>query len=255
MTGLVLSEIRWEQRAFWRNRATVLATFLFPMMFLLIFGFVFNDQTVDSRGGIPYLAFFVPGAIAFGVIAATYINLANGIVVLREVGFLKRVRGTPLPSGAYLAARIGSSIATTFVLAALSVAIGILFLDVGLASGAVLGFVVALVVGTFCFCALGLAVTILVPNAESASGLINVTLFPIMFISSIFFPLDSGPEWLRTVARLFPIQHFGNALQYAFNPTTTGSGIRGADLLVMAAWGLGAVVLAAKYFRWEPRPV
>ena len=80
-------------------------------MFLVIFAHASTRaSTLSSRGGIPYNDFFVPGILAYGVIATTFVNMAISTAILRDEGILKRMQGTPLPRWAYVAARIGSTV-------------------------------------------------------------------------------------------------------------------------------------------------
>src|ERR1039458_1082636 len=111
--GLVGWQIRYEQRAFWRNRGRGIFTFVFPLMFLVIFASIDKGAHVSSRGGIPYDDFFVPGILAYAVIGTTYVNMAISTAILRDQGVLKRMQGTPLPRWAYIAARIGSTLPVT----------------------------------------------------------------------------------------------------------------------------------------------
>src|ERR1700747_1346546 len=107
--GLIAWQIRYEQRAYWRNRGRGIFTFVFPLMFLVIFASLDKGAHIASRGGISYDAFFVPGILAYGVIATTFVNMAISTAILRDQGVLKRMQGTPLPRWAYVAARIGSA--------------------------------------------------------------------------------------------------------------------------------------------------
>src|SRR5437588_9780843 len=86
--GPVAWQIRYEQRAYWRNRGRGIFTFVFPLMFLVIFASLNKGQHIDTRGGIPYDNFFVPGILAYGVIATTYVNMAIGTAILRDEGIL-----------------------------------------------------------------------------------------------------------------------------------------------------------------------
>ena len=108
--GLVAWQIRYEQRAYWRNRSRGIFTFAFPLMFLVIFASLDKGAHIKSIGGIPYDDFFVPGILAYGIIATTYVNMAISTAILRDQGVLKRMQGTPLPRWAYIAARIGSTV-------------------------------------------------------------------------------------------------------------------------------------------------
>ena len=64
--GLVAWQIRYEQRAYWRNRGRGIFTFAFPLMFLVIFASLDKGAHISTRGGIPYDDFFVPGILAYG---------------------------------------------------------------------------------------------------------------------------------------------------------------------------------------------
>src|ERR1700760_4107359 len=108
--GLVAWQVRYEQRAYWRNRVRAIFTFAFPLMFLVIFASLNQNAHISSLGGIPYDDFFVPGILAYGLIATTYVNMAISTAILRDAGVLKRMQGTPLPGWAYVAARIGSTL-------------------------------------------------------------------------------------------------------------------------------------------------
>jgi ABC-2 type transport system permease protein len=95
--GLAAWQVRYEQRAYWRNRGRGLFTFAFPLMFLLIFASLDKAQHLASLGGISEDDFLVPGILAYAVIATTFTNLAMGTAILRDQGVLKRMQGTPLP--------------------------------------------------------------------------------------------------------------------------------------------------------------
>ena len=115
--------------------------------------------------------------------------------------------------------------------------------------------VVCVAVGALAFCALGMAMTIVIPNADAAPAIVNAVFLPIVFISGTFFPVPSSSV-LAQNAEVFPVRHFINAMFTAFDPAhQSSSGFNGTDLLIMAAWGAGAVVIASLRFRWEPNKV
>src|SRR5438874_8544016 len=137
--GLVAWQIRYEQRAYWRNRGRGIFTFVFPIMFLVIFASINKGQHVSTRGGISYNDFFVPGILAYGVIATTFINMAIGTAILRDEGILKRMQGTPLPPWAYVAARVGSTVLIVVAMAALTLGLGAAAYGVHLRAAAIAG--------------------------------------------------------------------------------------------------------------------
>jgi ABC-2 type transport system permease protein len=252
--GLAARQVRFENRSFWRNPASAFFTFVFPLMFLVIFNLLFGSGDYEGFGQTTSVStFYVPAIAAFSVITATYTNLAITVSFARDEGVLKRVRGTPLPSWAYLAGRIGHSTLMSLLLVVIVTAFGFLFYGVDIPTNTMPAFIVAVIVGAASFSALGLALTALIPNAEAAPPITNATILPLLFISDIFIPLEDAPQWLETVANVFPIKHYSAAMLTAFNPFETGSGFAWGDLAVVAAWGVAGVVLAIRFFSWEPR--
>jgi ABC-2 type transport system permease protein len=248
--ALVMLQIRYEQKLYWRSPSSAMFTFLFPILLLVIFASLNYGTTLRALGGISYNQYYVPGIVAFGVISACYSNLAIGLCFRRDSGVLKRIRGTPLPPWVFMAGNIGSSLVVSAILTVLTTVVGVAFYGVSF-PGRYGAFVLTLVVGAFCFCSLGLAITALIPVATASPAIVNGLLFPILFISGTFFPVDSG-SWLARIASVFPIRHFEEAVFTVFDPRVQGSGVRVDALLVMLVWGTAAVVFAVRGFRWEP---
>ncbi len=244
-------QLRFEQKAFWRNPAGAVFTFAFPLLFLVIFSLLNADVRIEERGGISFVTFFVPGILAFGLISACYTNLAIRMTISRDFGILKRVRGTPVPTWAYLAGQVASSVVITFLLFFVTVGLGIVAFGVEFRTTTVLGLFATLALGAACFCALGLAVSGLCPNADAAPAIVNFSIFPLLFVSGIFFPLDNAPAWLTSIAGVFPMQRLADGLQYAFDPRTDGLGFNGGDLWGLLAWTVAGSGLAARLFRWD----
>lgn len=244
-------QLRFEQKAFWRNPAGAVFTFAFPLLFLVVFSTLNSGARIEERGNISFVTFFVPGIVAFGLISACYTNLAIRMTINRDLGILKRVRGTPVPTWAYLAGQVGSSIVVTFLLCTLTVGLGVIAFGVEFRAGTAAGLFVTLALGAACFCALGLAVSGLCPNADAAPAIVNFSVFPLVFVSGIFFPLDNAPGWLASAAELFPVQQLADGLQYAFDPRTTGLGFNGDDLWRLLAWTVAGSLLAVRLFRWD----
>jgi len=211
--GLVGWQIRYEQRAYWRNRVRGIFTFAFPLMFLVIFASLNKGQHVSSRGNIAYNTFFMPGILAYGVIATTYVNMAISTAILRDEGILKRIQGTPLPRWAYVAARIGSTIVIVTMMTVLTVGLGVLAYGVQLRGSTLPGLIVVLVLGTAAFTTLGIGITRFIPTAEAAPVVVDRTVMQLTFISSMWFPADNMPGWLKSVAQVFPSRPLADGLQ------------------------------------------
>lgn len=247
---LLVRQIGFEQRTYWRTPSSAFFTFTFPLVLLVIFATMYRGSSLPALGGISYAQYFVPGIVGFGVISACYTNIAITLCFRRDFGVLKRVRGTPLPPWIFMGGHIGSALVVSALLVAITTAVGVAFYGVRPPGHwAALG--VALVAGAFAFCSMGLAVTAFIPNAHAAPAVVNGVLFPILFISGTFYPLDPA-SMLARIASAFPVGHFQHALFAAFDARTPGPAIDLSALVVMLAWGVGALVLAIRRFRWEP---
>jgi ABC-2 type transport system permease protein len=252
--ALLLRQVKYENRSFWRNPAAAFFTVVFPLMFLVIFNLLFGDNQIDVHGGVTEeSSFYVPAITAFAVISACYTNIAMMICGARDRGLLKRLRGTPLPPWVFLGGRIIHATLIALLLTAVITVAGALFYDVDIPTNTMPAFFITLTVGAASFCALGLAMTALIPNADAAPAVVNASILPLFFISNVFIRLSDAPGWLLAIGEFFPVRHFSEALQTIFNPYESGAGFELWHLTVVAAWGLAGLVIAARYFSWEPR--
>lgn len=261
----VSRQFRFTNKAFWRNPASAFFTFAFPLMFLVIFTALLGEGNVPVEGiELAQSTYYVGAMAAFGVISACYTNIAMTTVFNRDGGILKRLRGTPLPSSAYLSARVLHGMVVGAILVVITLVFGRIVYDAPLPSGLPLvQFIVTFLVGSLSFAALALALTSLVPNADAAPPIVNATILPLLFLSGIFIPLgDNAPKWMVTVADIFPVKPFAEAMRAGYLGNTvvlTPVGPMRAfpfhwgDVLVIAIWGIAGLVIAARFFSWEPR--
>ena len=244
-------QVGWEQKSFWRNPSLAAFTFAFPLLFLVVFIAINGNDTVHLPGGpVPFAQFYVPSIVAFGLISASYTNLAFTLSTRRDNGLLKRVRGTPLRPALYLGGMGGNVVVVSVILTLLVTTLGVVAYGVTFPDR-YLGLAVALVFGAFCFAAIGSMVSTFVPNEDAAPAIINFVLFPMLFISGTFGRIDATSA-LGRIASVFPVWHLNQLLQGVFNPNTTGTGVVASHVGVLAAWGVGALVIAARRFQWEP---
>src|SRR5918998_548964 len=103
---LAWHQYRLERRMFWRNPSSAFFNFFLPLLFLALFGAIFAGERDN-------LEVIVPGIAGMSVVAATFTTLAYNLTYLRERGILKRMRGTPLPSSAYLAGIAAHAVTNT----------------------------------------------------------------------------------------------------------------------------------------------
>ena len=129
-------QVRATNRVFWRNPASAFFTFVFPLLLLVIFTTLLGGGTTVVAGvSFDNATYYVVAMATFGVITACYTTLAMGVVIARDEGILKRVRGTPLPPWIYLSARVAHAMLTGFLLVAITAAFGVVAYGAELPSG------------------------------------------------------------------------------------------------------------------------
>jgi len=250
--NLVLHQLRYDQKAFWRNPPAVFFTVMFPVVLLLIFATVFGDKTLDAAGGVESTAYYVPAIITLAVISATMQSLAMSLVIAREDGRLKRGRGTPMPAWVFIAGRVGNSIVVALMMLILIAVLGRVLYGVAIPWSEAPAILVTLIVGAAAFSCLGIALTAAIPSQDAAAPIVNALLLPLYFISGVFIPDDELPDGVINFANHFPIRDFFQAFLNAYLPGG-GSGVDWSNLAVVAIWGVAGLLLAIRFFRWTPR--
>jgi ABC-2 type transport system permease protein len=250
---LTASQVRYQNRVFWRTPISAIFTLAFPLMFLVLFNLLF-DGTFDvaGRGSLSVVQFYAPSLAVFAAASATYTNLTVGTAIARDEGILKRFRGTPLPPWSYLAGRIGSAVWIAVLAVAGMLAVAALAFGLEVPLDAVPALALTFGVGVACFASLGVAMAGLAGTGEAAPALANFTILPLAFISDVFLPLESPPEWLRTLADVFPLRHFAVAFGEPFAPHG-GTHPAWGSLAVMGVWAAIGLLVAVRRFGWEPR--
>jgi ABC-2 type transport system permease protein len=240
--ALLWHQVRYEQLSFWRNPQSAFFTFV------VVFGALFGGSGRSSYfNGLSALQYYVPTIAAVSVLGSCYSQLAIVLAMRRQNGILKRVRATPLPEWTYFLGLLAHCVMVSAVDVALIAGIGSLF-------GVPLpthwpALALALVLGAASFCALGVAVASLIRNSEAAPAVVQLVLFPLLFISGTYMPIHSSV--LNRIAGALPVRPFNQAL---LGPFAQHSGVDWKSLGVLAAWGAAGALVAIRRFRWDPRP-
>jgi ABC-2 type transport system permease protein len=244
--SILLHELRAQQLLFWRNREAAFFSFLFPILLLVLIGSVYGDEPIE---GVSAPTFLLIGLLGYGVSANAFAALAITLVIRREAGLLKRVRGTPLGPGTYLAAVIGSTVVVIALEVVSQLLLGVYLLDADWPDRP-LYLVIAIALGAAAFAALGIAVTTVVRTAEGSSAVVNAIYLPMAFISGVFFSTEEMPAFLQAISEVLPLTYFLDLIRASF---VEGESFEPSALAAVLVWGLAGVVVALRGFRWEPR--
>ncbi len=248
MTG---RQLYFEQLNFWLNPIAAVFTIGFSVVFLVLLGASAGSSTSSALGGVKVIQYYVPGFLAYGVMSTCFNALATSLVVRREMGLLKRLRLSPIPTSALLAAICGSALVISFVQVVVVLLIGKLGYHVRLPHN-MAALIVALVVGAMVFTAIGIAMSTLIPNQEAAGPIVSIVFFVLLFLSGLWFPINPN-SGLAKVSSYFPIRQMIEAVYAPFDPRPGVSGWAWGDLAAMAVWGVAAVIVAVRLWSWAPR--
>ena len=234
-------QYRLERRMFWRNPTAAFFNFLLPLLFLALFGAIY----ASTEDGMDIL---LPGIAGLSIVSATFVGVAHNLVFLREEGVLKRLRGTPMPTGSYLSALAAHAVTNAVIQLAIVILAGRVVFDMGWPPDwlALLVFAAA---GVTCFALLGTALAQAIPNMDSAPAYVNAAFLPLIMISGVFYDEENGPQFLRDVAEVLPLTHLIDGLSGAMV-----TGVRHwSDLVVVGLWTAAGAVLAVRGFSWDAK--
>jgi ABC-2 type transport system permease protein len=240
-------QLKWEQRLFWRSRESAVFVFLFPILLFALLTAVYNGR-IDGR---PASWALLAGMIGYGAANTAFAGLAILLVSRRELGMLKRIRGTPLPPAAYLTAVLVSIMIVYALQVASLFVLGRVLKSTPWPSN-LLSLVLALALGAAAFAALGLAITGFIRSLEGSSAVLNVIVLPMAFLTGAFGPTRHYPAVLRAIGAVLPLKYllilikgiYLHGQQFWDKPVAVG---------VLAVWGLFGMAVALRTFRWEPR--
>ncbi|GAA4590836.1 ABC-2 type transport system permease protein [Actinoplanes octamycinicus] len=257
--SMSLSRGHVEILQFLRDRTSVIFTFLFPAMLLLLFGTIFGDSYEGT--GVTASQVYTASMLAYGALTTGFVTMGAGLAMDREDGTLKRLRGTPLPMVSYLAGKLLLVFVLAVAEAALLLLVGWLVFDMPMPDASHwLTFAWVFVLSVTVCTLLGIAVSGIVKHARNAGAILNVPVVFLQFISGVFItPITVLPSWLITVASLFPIKWMAQGFRYVFLPDSmkqfeaAGSWELGRIAMVLGAWCVIGLVLCLTTFRWSDK--
>ena len=250
---MLFRQIGYQIRTFSRTPIAVFFTILLPLVMLVLFNALFGGSTVNTGSGTWRLSqFYTGGLAAFTAVSATFTNLANTVPVRRDEGVLKRWRGSPLPAWSFLGGMIGSAIVLAAAGVVVMMTLGAVAYDLQLDLDTLPAAIVTFLVGVLSFAAMGMAVAGLCPSASAASAVANAIILPMAFISDIFIAIEDPPPWLDTLGDILPLKPFAQSFQDAFNPSVPAPAFQWGKLALVAAWGVAGLLVALRWFKWEP---
>ena len=200
-----------------------------------------------------YKGFIVPGIAAMAIMQNGIFSVVFTLLSYKNQGVLKRLKAAPIsPSHfivGHLISRVSIIILQTFIL----LLMGVFVLGVSVGQGSILAWLNILFLsflGGILFLAIGLAISSLAPNEDSAPALANLVTFPMLFLSGVFFPIDFLPTIIGYISNLLPLTHLAEGIRLsALYGNSTFTTI--PQLGITFAWLAVSFFICAISFKWE----
>jgi len=207
---------------------------------------VVQPQTIGEPQ-YTFIDFFVPGMIAFTALTTPLFSMSTICSEYRNRGFFKLLGSTPLKKSEWLAAKILWYIVLMLASIVIMYAVGIAAFSAHFTITPMA--ILLVIVGVFLFTSLGMFLGVFVNNPESAAALANAIGFPMMFLSGIFFQLDSMPEYLQYIAKALPLTYLAEGLRATMS---LGNDVVAAtDLVILLVSGIILFIVAARAMSWK----
>jgi ABC-2 type transport system permease protein len=218
-----------------------------PLLWLLLVGTGYNSIT-RLQGDLSYQVFVYPGVIVMATLFGAMLT-AISTVYDREFGMLRLMLASPAGTPAVLAGRALAAALVGIVQGGIVLACAPLLVPVELP--ALIGALGMLALAGMSSSVLGLLVAVRLKSVENFAGVINVILFPLLFVSGALYPTAGMPDWLRLLAQANPVTYQVDLMRHAFRQPTEFSAT--LDAFILVAVTTGGFGLACLLFDAEQR--
>lgn len=213
-----------ELLRFVRDPTRVIASVVFPILFLAIFGAGFKNVVGRMSGGVDLIQFMYPGIVAQTVLITSLVA-GISIVADRESGFLREILVAPISrTGIVLGKAVGA--------AAVALVQALMLLAIAPVAGVRIDFALVaklvpmVAVLSFGLSGLGILIASFMRSQEGFQMIYQVLIFPMIFLAGVFFPVDTVPPWMEVLSKINPVTYGVDALRQVFlGPIGTGLGV------------------------------
>lgn len=210
---------------------------------------VMTRQKVEAIRQIRYIDWLFPGILGMNIMFSALYGVGFVVVRYRKNGVLKRLHATPLTAFEYLGAQMVSRLfLLAFTLTILWIGCDWIFdFDV---EGSYLDLMVVFLLGCLSLTAMGLVVASRGDSEEFTNGVLNFITWPMMFLSEVWFSIEGAPDWVKSIAKLFPLTHILTGVRKIMNDGATLGDV-GFELMILSAMALIFLIVGAGLFSWN----
>ena len=203
-----------ELLRFVQDRPRMVSSFSMPIIFLIIFGAGFGRLIGQMMPGVDYIQFMYPGILAMTVLMTSVMSGVS-IVWDREFGFLKEVLVSPLSRSGVLAGKAVGAATIAIIQGAIMLVLAPI-VNVPINLGTVLALLPLLLILSLALSGLGLLIGARMRSQQGFQIVMQLVIFPMMFLSGIFFPVSGVATWLEVLSKLNPVTYGIDAIRQVF---------------------------------------
>jgi len=212
---------------------------------------IVKPYSVQTEGAVPgnfsYFDFIAPGLMAMTVMMSVMTGLPAAISHEREVGTLDGMMVAPINRLAIIVGKTLAQTARGLLQGVLILALAVALFGVTIHGNILLIFAM-LFLGVFSFVGLGVVVTSFAKDQETAMMVMMTVMFPMMFLSGVFFPIQQMPWYMQSISKFLPLTYLSTALRKVM---VLGAGISTitTELAVLIGFGIVMTTIAVPVFR------
>lgn len=196
-----------------------------------------------------YLDFLLPGLLAFTLMQLSIAGSGFNIVEYRRKGILKRLFVTPIRPRDFIASIVMARMAIVLIQLTVLILVAVLALNVTIV-GNFVSFYFIVMLGTFIFLCLGFCLGSIAKTQQAVMAVGNIVIFPQIFLSGVFYPIESMPELIQPIAKILPLSFVSTAMREIANNGASLLSIA-PSLFGIALWFVIAFILATRLFVWK----
>jgi ABC-2 type transport system permease protein len=209
--------------------------------------FVLNQKAVNSRN-LNYIDFLVPGIIAMAIMQMGVFSIVFVMVQYRNKGIMKRLLVTPMKPIEFISGQVLTRMVVSVLQVTVIISMAVLIFHIHMI-GSYLLLLFLVFLGGLLFISMGFAMSSLAKTEESAAPVANVIIFPMLFLSGIFFPSEAMPVWLQHIAYYFPLRFLADAMRRVMTEGVSVIDIR-VDIYWLIIWAAIMIILAMLFFNF-----
>jgi len=206
---------------FWHDKMRMAGSITFPLLFLFVFGSGLSARMGSLGPGIDFVQFIFPGIIGMTVLMSSFMAGVS-VVWDREFGFLKEVLVAPISRASVAIGKtLGAATVALFqgmIILLLAPLIGVSFSAWTILALLPLMLLLAVSMGS-----LGILLATRIRSMEAFQAVMQMLMFPMVFLSGVFFPLEGLPSWMNVIVKLNPATYGIAPIRQVVLGTTPGS--------------------------------